>query len=333
MLRLEGIILNKMKIAILEEQSVYTERLARALMMDYSDDIELFIASDTKEVLEQAKEKKIDLFLLDESVSVDEKKFPIRCAVVYLTGMRKNEVSDDCNIIYKYQHVDDIYSQIEQIYAQNIDRIKKYRINNEYAKLLLFVSAGGSTGCTTAAIACAKKLANANKKVLYLNYEFSGSETMYLQEDMTKGTGLLESKDGILFYPDKKIEDIGAYIDKAAKNKDYDYIVIDADEYLSANTELIKRLYSLVIVCNGNEFSVKKATNLFNRLVALEESTKLEILEYTNILYNKFIYQKGKNADISLNCYGQVPEFTGATFEDAIIEISKMDVFDVFLDL
>ena len=74
----------KIRLAILDRDQVYLRRLESVFNVKYADKLETFIFTDREYALGSLREKKIDVFLADETFDVEMTPLPSNCGFAYL---------------------------------------------------------------------------------------------------------------------------------------------------------------------------------------------------------------------------------------------------------
>lgn len=180
--------------------------------------------------------------------------------------------------ICKFQKADLIYKQILSIYSEVISNISGLKLNVDECKVLAFTSAGGGTGSSTVAAACAVHFASKGRKVLYLNLEEFGSSDIFFegegQFDMSDVVYALKSNktnlvlklescvrqdtSGVYFFSQPKValdilelgtEDILRLISELEMTGAFDYIIADMGLGLDEkHLKIYGRAYAVVLV-------------------------------------------------------------------------------------
>lgn len=349
--------MDKIRLAILDDDKIYAERLIKVCSEMLANELEIYIYSNVEQALKQLKLNRIDVLLSTEAYQIDKEQMPVRCALAYLAESNKIEKIFDQKAICKYQRVDVLYKEIAQIYAENIDNIKNFKSGNAGSNIILFMSASGGVGATSAAVACAINIAKAEKKVLYLNLQNLGNSDLYFNGPGNMNFGeviyavkskksnfslILENtakKDetGVMFYSPSKTpldvteltaDDIEVLLDELSKNNLFDYIVLDTDTLISPRMiKILKKVYSIVLVSDGSDVSNDRMKKLYEAFEIIEERNELDILSVLNVIYNKFDQGTGNTVlEDKFNMLGKMAAFRGATNKDVIDEMVRSNL-------
>lgn len=165
-----------------------------------------------------SKEKKIDILIVDETCAKkDRKEVEAETIFVLTTGgcvdLRQEEKS-----IYKYQCVDEILSEIFEIYFEKTNEGMLKRVKKKNFKIAGVYSPVHRAGKTTFALAFGKELAK-QQKVLYLNLEeFAGFGERFQREE---GRNLGD----VLYYARQEEGSLGVRLSMMVKSMgELDYI-------------------------------------------------------------------------------------------------------------
>ena len=146
----------KIKLAILETDAVYLDRIATTFGTRYSDQLELYCFTDLKLAIDTVCNSKIDVFLANECFDIDVKQLPECCAFAYLVDSMDIGSVRDQKVICKFQRAEIIYKQILNLYAETTEGIVRANINEGNAKIVVFTSPCGGVGTSCVAVASAK---------------------------------------------------------------------------------------------------------------------------------------------------------------------------------
>lgn len=352
----------KIRLAILDKDISYLNRIVSAFNMKYSDKLEIYSFTDVKVAVSNLDNIKVDVLLATDSFEIDREKLPAKCGFAYLVEQPDIESVREQPAICKFQKADLIYKQILSLYSENAANISGIKLDDETSKMILFTSPGGGTGSSTMASALAMTCAGRGKKVIYVNLEkfglsdvffsaegqFDMSDIIYaLKSGKTNLQLKLEStvkqdKSGVYFISGSKValdmqelntEDILRLISELKLSGDYDYIIADMDFELSkGNIDIYKRMHSIVLVGDGSEISNIKISRAYAALAAMEQSMDLSITERMGVIYNKFSNKTGKVLeDIGLKSLSGAPRFEHATAKQIAEQLSSMNMFEKIL--
>ncbi|MDE6516683.1 MAG: chromosome partitioning protein ParA, partial [Acetatifactor sp.] len=225
--------------------------------------------------------------------------------------------------------------------------------------VLAFVAAGGGTGSSVAAAACAMNFARKGKKALYLNLEKFGSADVFFQAEGNAGLGdviyaiksrkgnlsmKLESTvkcdvSGVYFYSPTKMaldiaelnaDEIQQIISALKVSGGYDYIILDLDFSMDKNMlKIFDECNTIVFVADGSPVSNVKLERVVASLNVLEQQTDRKILMRCGILYNRFSSHTSQKAQIGeLREFGGISRFEGFDIPRLLQQIKAQPVFD-----
>lgn len=164
----------KIKLAILEKDKSYLNRITAAFGSKYADKFEIYSFTDQITAMDTLDAARIDVLLANDSFDINAGLLPKRCGFAYLVDSSDIDSVKDQRAISKFQKADLIYKQILMVYSENMGRIG-FKIDGDMGKIIAFTAASGGVGASTMAAACALHYASRGSKVLYLNLEKYGS--------------------------------------------------------------------------------------------------------------------------------------------------------------
>lgn len=349
----------RIRLAILEKDVSYLNRIVAVFNQKYSDKIQVYSFTEIEPVYQVLRETKIDVLLVSEYYNFDISLVPSRCGFAYFVDSRDIDTLNNQRTICKYQKIDLIYKQILSVYSENTENITGLRISDENCKLIAFCSPCGGSGVTSVAAATAIQHALNGKKTLYLNLEKYGSTDAVFQSDgqfdmsdiifslKSKKTNLsikLEScvkqdKHGVYFYSSAKQaldmlelreEEIIRLINELQLTGSYDYIIADLDFNMNDGfMDLLKVFHSIIIIGTGSELSNAKIFRLYNSLSIKESMDDSPILNRMILLYNQFSNKTDRIiSGIEMKNIGGIPRFEHATDIQVVEQIAKMAVLN-----
>lgn len=355
----------KIRVAILDEDQNFLGRIANAFSSRYPEDIEVYTFRDKKKALTAIQEgnTRADLLLAGEGFEIDSKELPKHCGFAYFVDTPQVENLRGQKAICKFQKAELIYKEMLALYADADEIATKFLTHGDReAVILSFVSASGGTGSSSTAAACAKRLARANKKVLYLNLEqfgssgdffeaggtFDLSDVIYaIKSHKSNLTVKLESSvkhdiSGVFFFDSCRMafdvmeinpDDMNCLLEELKALGKYDYIVVDMDfGFQKREVEVMKQAFRIVFVSDGTEIANTKLKKGMDALSVFERQKELKLLPRVNLLYNKFASKTGQTLeDAEIKVLGGVPRLDGADTAQVVNHIAGMSVFDSFL--
>lgn len=349
----------RIKLAILENDQSYLNRIVSAFNTKYADKFEIYSFTDPTIALGTLDSSRIDVFVASDSFDIDVSALPNRCGFAYFVNAVDVNAVNEQRAICKFQKADLIYKQILSIYSEKVGGVAGLRSEDDCAKIVAFSSPCGGVGTSSVAAAFAVRLAKQGKKALYLNIERYGSSDVFFsgegQFDMSDIIFSLKSKKtnlamkfescvkqdhtGAYFYSQAKYaldmmelgkEEITRLISELRLTGAYDYIVVDMDFSLSKDTlDVFRTMSNIVMVGDGSDISNMKIFRAYNALNALEQNKDNSLLNKLMLVYNKFSNKTGKAIEgIEINNIGGAPRYEHATTEQVITQLANMSMYD-----
>lgn len=347
------------KLAILESDSSYLNRIMASFESRYSDKLEIYSFTNLEMAYGVIENKKIDVLIANESFDIDFKRLPKRCGFAYFVERNGIESINDQKTICKFQKAELIYKQILSIYSENAGNLSGLSADDSITKIVLFTTASGGSGASSMAAACAVRYAKQGKNVLYLNLETVSSvdaffnvpgiatmsDVIYAVKNKKANLQLkLESSvreasnhlyyfaganlplDVMEFTADERIRLIS---DLKLSGK-YDYIVVDTDFGLDKETlRVYRQAHALVFVGTGSEVSNAKVFQAMNALAILEQKENAPLTSRSMLMYNMFSNKTCKTLNNpEYRELGGAPRFEHATTEMIVQNLAKLDAFD-----
>lgn len=349
----------RIKLAILEKDQSYLNRIVTAFSTKYADKFEIYSFTDQAIALSTLDSRRIDVLVASDAFEIDVTALPKRCGFAYFVDSIDVDTVNDQRAICKFQKADLIYKQILSIYSENAGSVSGVKLGDDSTKVIFFSSPCGGAGTSTVAAACAAHFASQKKKTLYLNLEMFGSADSFFNAegmfDMSDIIYALKSKkanlamklescvkqdeSGVYFFSQTKValdmhelntEDIMRLISELKLHASYDYIVVDMD--YSMNSEFIKiykQSHAVVWIGDGSEISNLKLQRAYNALCIREQNAESALTNRLCLIYNKFSNKSSKTVgDIGLKNIGGAPVYAHATTKQIIDQISVMNMFD-----
>lgn len=349
----------KIRVAILEYDQNYRERLVSILETKYADKLDLYIFSGEEQLCEHLNENVVDVILADGENSLEETIGSFHVMLAYLTNSMNIAELFGRPTICKYQKADSIYRQILALYAETAPDLKM-KTGDGKAKLVAFVSAQGGVGTSTVAAAYARRLASLHRKVFYLNLEAFGDTSLYFEAEGTasfsdviftlkkgrKNNFLLKLESavkteasGVEFFSscpnacdmqELKTDNIGLLLEGISQMKDYDEIVVDlSGEYSSRMLFVMKACADrIVCVADGKAPGMKKLNRFCEVLSVEEKNSKTDILGKMLLLYNRINTKQESSFQQPLSVIGKIPEKEAPTQKALLDKLSEMTILE-----
>lgn len=348
----------KIKLAILEKDQSYLNRIVTAFSTKYADKFEIYSFTEPEIALQTLKDIKIDVFVANDTFDIDLSKLPLRCGFAYFVDSAGIDMLNDRRAICKYQKADLIYKQILSIYSENAENIIGLKISDDECKIITFASPSCGTGCSSLAAACAIYYARQNKKTLYLNLEKFSSQDIFFSAEGQFGMSdvifalkskkanlsmklescVKQDKTGVYFYSQSKTaldmlemtyDDMMRLISELKLTGSYDYIIIDKDFSLDNDSvKIYKQTHALVWSGDGSEISNAKISRAYEAISIREQHEDVALTNRICLIYNKFSNKTGKAVgDIGIKNIGGAPVYVHASTKQVVDQLAQMDVF------
>ncbi len=349
----------KIKLAILESDQSYLNRIVTAFSTKYSDKFQIYSFTNPEMAFNVLESEKIEVLLANDSFDIDVSLLPKRCAFAYFVDSKEVDTHNDQRAISKFQKAEMIYKQILSLYSENAGNTNGLKLHQDSCELVIFTSPSGGVGTSTMAAACAKNFAAKGKRTLYLNLETFGSSDVFFsaegQFNMSDIIFALKSKkanlamklessvkqdaSGVFFFSQTNVA-----LDMLELNTDekirlireikltdlYDYLILDIDFGLSKEfTDIYKLSNNIVFVGDGSECSNMKIFRAYNALRTMEEGSEVTIANRIMLIYNKFSNKTSKAlTDADIRNLGGAPRYEHATVTQVLEHLSQLSEFD-----
>lgn len=349
----------KIKLAILEKDQNYLNRLVATFNIKYPDKFEMYSFTNMNMAVSSLETSKIDVFVVDSSFEIDTEALPKRCGFAYFVDSPDIDTINNQRTICRFQKADLIYRQILSIYSENAGNLSGIKLGDESSKIIAFTSPSGGVGTSTVAAACALHFAAGGKKTLYLNFEKFGSPDVFFsgegQFDMSDIIFALKSKkanlamklescvkqdfSGVYFFSQSKValdmlemksDEIIRLINEIKISGTYDYIILDLDFSMDKETrKILSQALSIVWVGDGTEISNVKISRAYMALSIKENNEEVSLANRLALVYNRFSSKTGKTIGIEeLRNIGGAPWYKQATSKQIVEELSKASLFE-----
>lgn len=352
----------KIRLAILEKDQNYLNRIVSALNTKYADYFEIYSFTNLDVALSTLSESRIDVFMAEETFEIAPDILPKRCGFAYLVDSAEVDTLYGQKSIGKFQKVDLIYREILSIYSEHGGSASGFKQGDDTAAVIAFSPVSGGCGSSTMAAACAIHFATQGKKVLYLNLERFGSADSFFSGagpfGMSDVIFALKSKKpnfslklescvkqdpkGVLFFSQSRYaldmleltsEDILHLISEVRCCGLCDLVVIDLDFSLDKGMmDVYRQAHTLVWVGDGSEISNAKILRAFSAVSTLEQNADVPLTGKIAMLYNKFSNKTGKTlTELGVRMIGGAPKYEHATTAQILGRLAEMDLFEKLL--
>ena len=349
----------KIKLAILEKDANYLNRMVSVFGTKYADKLEVYSFTDPTIALSAVASERLDVLVASDAFEIDTDKLPKRCAFAYFVNSAGIETVAGQSAICKFQKAEQIYKQILSLYAEKASNVSGIRLDNESCSVIAFLSAAGGAGSSSMAAACAVHYAAQGKKTLYLNFEKYGTADQYFsgegQFDLSDVIFSLKSKKanltlklescvrqdqrGVYFYAGTKValdmmeltaDEKLALLTELKLTGAYDYIVLDVDFGLDKDTlKLLRRLNAVVMVSDGSETGNSKTARACAALNILDQNADAPLMRRMYLMYNQFSNKTGSAlTGLEIKELGGAPRYQHASVNEVINALSALAVFD-----
>lgn len=347
----------KIKVAVLDPNIEFMNRLAKIFQQKYADRINLSIFSNQDALYQSLSENHIDLVLFDQSIKIEDDKIPAGVMAGYFSTMTDVDMIDGVSVICKYQKAEEIYKMMLNLYAEEASDVKLKKGDSD-SRIILFTSVQGGSGTSTAAAAYAMSKAS-GKKIFYLNLEKFGDPNLYF-----KGKGKLSFSDMIYALKSKKgnlsiklesavqtdptgvdffntcrnaydmfevtDEEIQPLLRGIAQLGRYNEIVVDLSGDMTERMLMLMRDYAnkIVYVADGGRSGNDKFERFCETVRVIEQRQNISILDKTCLLYNRFSSKNGVQLETAaVPVIGGIHQFAGLGGRELSGKIAQMDVF------
>lgn len=353
----------KIKVAILEKDISYLNRLVSVFSTKFVDKLEIYSFTDEEVAYSSLAQSRIDIFLASSVFEVDMDRVPPKCSFAYLVEAVDIESFRNQGVLYKFQRVDLIYKQIISLYSEKAEQTTvAHTGNGGSTKIISFLSASGGTGSSTVAAACAVRFGSMGKKVLYLNLEQFGSADVFFQAEgngnfgdiiyaikSKRGNLLLKleslvkkDESGVFFYSsalkaldmaELKAAECVELLNMIRDSGDYEYIILDMDFSLAKEeVQVLRQCNRIVLVNDGSSTSNEKLTRVIDSIAILEEMNDWNLMSRCSLLYNRFSSKTSTTLNIEqINELGGIKRFEGYDTHQLIQQLAQLPVLDKLL--
>lgn len=349
----------KIKLAILETDQNYLNRIISVFSTKYADKFELYSFTSPDVALSTLDQAKVDVFVANDTFEIQVEELPERCGFAYFVDSSDVDMIHGQKAICKFQKAELIYKQILSIYSEKAGSFFELKSENHNVHVIVFDSISGGAGASSMAAACALHFAQQQKRTLYLNLEKFGASDSYFtaegQFDISDIIYALKSRKtnlsiklescvrqdprGVFFYSQSKLaldmlelncDEIVRLISELGMTGLFDYMIVDMNLAMSQGfMQLYSQVPSIIWVSDGSGISNGKIRRAYTALSTLEKTTDSSLTSRISLLYNKFSNKTGKRIeDMGLKTIGGAPRYEHATADQILDQLSQMDMFE-----
>ena len=351
----------KIKLALLDNDANYLNRLVVAFNTKYSDKFEIYSFTDAEYAMQNVSLSKMDVFVAGTDLNINVARLPERCCFAYFTPDSSVEEINGFAAIGKFQKIDLIYRQILGLYAEKAGNWSSHKVDDGSSKMIVFSSPCGGAGTSTIAAACAKHFALLGKKVLYLNFEKYGCSDSFFsaagQFDLSDVIFALKSKkanlslklescvkqdvSGVYYYSHPKLvldmlelsfEDMSRVITEVKLSGQYEYIILDMDFSLNKTALDLYDAFNYIVWCSdGSDTNNSKIVRAYNAFSIIEQNDDYQIADRIRLIYNKHNNVSKSVAEDKIKSIGAIPFSEHSTYADLLNKCAHLDLYDKLL--
>lgn len=334
--------MSKPYVVLADLDANYLVPLEDKLTEELYDQIELEIITQKQYFdLFFSSPKKIDTLIISSYLYSQElHRHNITDIFVLTEDMEDAKSADDVTFIFKYSSTKEIFNQV--LYKNK--EILSVQFSNKETQVIVVTSAIGGSGKTTVSLALAQSLSRSHKRVLYLSTDMMQSFGFYLQnkgclpndffrvfsEDDHRIYGAVMPylrNEGFTYLPPfgRTIQSFGLdfsiynrLVRAIRAEKEFDYIIIDADLYLDqARAEMINFADKVIVNVLQDEFSTCK-TEFLIRNIDCRNSDKFTFVcnKFRRDINNDYMSSGIGQQFIITEYIEEVPEYLQHTLEN-----------------
>ena len=307
----------KLKVAILDNDINYLDRLTSTFNSKYADKLEVYSFTEKEKVIETLKKVRMDVLLTTTQFEIKDEELRGRCGMAYFVDTPGIESVKEKPAICKFQKAELIYKQILSVYSDMESNISNMKSFGDAAAVIMFTSPCGGTGTSVTAAACAVAHARLVKKVFYLNLETFGVTDSFFTAE-----GQFTMSDVIYSVKSRKTN-ISLKLESCIKQSQE-----GVKYFASPKVEL-----DLIEMTNdGSQIANEKYMKAIQALNLIEQNGDIDIISKSCMIYNKFSNKSSVMLnDIPVNVIGGAPKYEQATTKQLIEQLSKMNHYNTIL--
>lgn len=322
--------MKKTRIVIADTDKHYIVPLQLKFIKEYFDKVDLEIITE-KEYFKQffSTSQKIDILIMAEELySTTIQKHNIEKIFLMTEQNQTREYKNNITQIYKYTNINIIFNRIMGNSSESIIVSPQ---SKKDCQIILVDSACGGVGKTTIALGISACLAQNYKRALYINVahlqmpsplfdksEFIVSLDLYAKLRMSNKNNYQLIKEyikneGFNYIPLFRSSLMSLGIDysiyeniilSASKSKDYDFIVIDADNVFDENkSRLIEMSDKVILVTNQSKKSVFSLNTFLENIDVTNSDKYLFVCNNFKECEENYLLSKMHNAHFKINEY------------------------------
>lgn len=354
----------KIKLAVLDKEQSYLERISTSLGHKYNDKLEIYCFTDMQKAVENVIKNNIDVFFASFSYEIDTSVLPERCGFAYLVDTKDVDLYNGERAVCKFQKLENIHNYIIDIYTDKNDIKLSTPIMSSDMPVYVFTSAVGGCGTSVAASAFSISLAKEGKKVIYLNLEKFGNTSFYFDGEgqydlrdiliaiksgksnisMKLESMVKKDKTNVSFIssPQKSLDiatltaaDIKSLIELFKTSGAFDCVVIDIDFEVSDKiTSLFNLSHAVILVSDASEKATYKIQRAYEAVSMSVNPQNAAFLDRIVIFYNRVKNSLQSSINIpNVRTIGASPEYNNANVNDIMRKMVEVNAFKDLLTL
>lgn len=346
----------RFKVAIVDKDNLYLQRIARVFSEKYADNMDLYSFSSLEAFENRSVTARFDMVLYGEGmISVED--IPNGQHAMYLVSQADIDKVEGVSAICKYQKHEILFKKIVSycIDQDNTNYIKKNVMGND-CKVVLVAGAGGGSGATTVATALARFHARNGKKVLYISFEKNPATSLFFKSESdtsfsdviymlkSKKTNIISrlenivQKDdtGVFFFNQCKTifdmeelteEDKKKLIEEICSFGEYDYVIID--DVITCNKDGFAICdYSdyILLISDGSKLSELKLDQISTVIGIWDEEKDARFRPKTRVFYNGNLNAKPSDEDRFI-IMGASAKYDHLSEKEVSEKVSELGIF------
>ena len=144
----------KIKLALLDSDQNYLNRIVTAFNIKYADKLEIYSFTKLESAMAALEPSRIDVLVASDTFVVESSALPKRCQLAYFVESADVDSVNDQRAICKFQKADLIYRQILSIYSEYAGSASGLKLGDDSCKVIAFTSPCGGVGSSTMAAPC-----------------------------------------------------------------------------------------------------------------------------------------------------------------------------------
>lgn len=349
----------KVRLAIVDQDQKYAERLLNYYGNRYSDKLELSYFTTFELFKENLLSRNIDAVLISERCKEDLSNIKDNILTAYFTESLSIDSIHGIKAICKYQKPDLIYKEILRFFSEYESNSISYKIGeNDKTIIETFMPVSGGAGGTSTAVAYARKLASKGIRTLYLNFEKLSSTNYFFQAEGSGGfedviyavksqkpnlalkleSLVRQDHSGVFFFfasksaldmQELKDFDISTLLEELQTLSNYERIIVDTDYDLGERLKTLSKFaYRLFMVADYSEIGLKKLEIAALAIATMESNKQLDISTKLILICNKANERKKIPYEGRIPIKEFIPMCDGATSEQIVEQLVRLPILE-----